>query len=71
MTKKKQDLPILPFDRDNWRLIFIGIAVIAVGYLFLRTPPADSFASLTIAPILLVAGYCVILPIAILKRKKR
>jgi hypothetical protein len=45
--------------------------VIAIGYLFLRTPPADSFWSLTVAPILLIAGYCVILPIAILRRKKR
>ncbi|MBI4531290.1 MAG: hypothetical protein HY709_07180, partial [Candidatus Latescibacteria bacterium] len=60
MIKKKLEVPLLPFDRDNWRLIGIGLVVITIGYLFLRTPPADSSWSLTVAPILLIAGYCVI-----------
>ncbi len=62
---------IVPFDRRNWALFFVGLAVIIVGYIFLSIGPAKSFWSLTLAPILLVAGYCVIVPIAILIRKKR
>ena len=44
--------------------------VIIVGYLFLRTPPAESFWSLTLAPIVLVIGYCVIVPLSILRKRK-
>jgi hypothetical protein len=32
--------------------------------------PADSFWSLTLAPILLVLSYCIIIPISILYRRK-
>ena len=58
----------LPFTRKNWTLFAIGLAVITLGYVLLRIPPADGFLSLTAAPILLVAGYCVIVPAAILVR---
>lgn len=58
----------LPFTRKNWVLFLIGVAVIAMGYVLLRIPPADGFVSLTLAPILLVGGYCVIVPVAILHR---
>ena len=62
--------PALPFTRRNWILFLAGLAVIAVGYVLLRIPPVDGFLSLTAAPILLVAGYCVILPAAILVRNR-
>jgi len=58
----------MPFGRRNWLLFAVGIAVIAVGYVLLSIPPADGFMSLTAAPLLLVLGYCVILPVAILYR---
>lgn len=62
--------PALPFTRRNWILFLVGLGVIAVGYVLLRIPPVDGFLSLTAAPILLVAGYCVILPAAILVRHR-
>lgn len=62
--------PALPFTRRNWILFLVGLAVIALGYVLLRIPPVDGFLSLTAAPILLVAGYCVILPAAILVRHR-
>ena len=55
-----------PFTRRNWAIFVLGIAVIAFGYFLLSVPPADGFWSLTAAPLLLVTGYCVLLPIAIL-----
>ena len=58
----------LPFTRKNWAFFIIGVAVIATGYVLLRIPPADGFLSLTLAPLLLVGGYCVIVPVAILHR---
>jgi len=55
-----------PFTRRNWAIFSLGIAVIVFGYFLLSIPPADGFLSLTAAPLLLVTGYCVLLPIAIL-----
>ena len=54
----------------DWPLFGIGLAVIVVGYIFLRIPPAEGFWSLTLAPIVLVIGYCVIIPLAILRKPK-
>ena len=59
----------LPFTRKNWILFGIGLLVIATGYILLRVPPVDGFLSLTAAPILLVVGYCVLVPAAILVRE--
>ncbi len=44
----------------NWLLLLIGVVVIGFGFLSL------SKGSITLAPILLVVGYCVIIPIALL-----
>jgi len=55
----------LPFDRENLILFGIALAVIVVGYLFLAR------GSITIAPILLVLGYCVLVPVAIIFRPRR
>ncbi len=57
-----------PFTRKNWILLAAGLASIALGYVFLRIPPADGFFSLTLAPLLLVVGYCALLPMAILHK---
>jgi hypothetical protein len=61
----------LPYTQRNWRLFWIGLAVIALGYIFLSIPPVNGFMSMTVAPLLLVAGYCVILPFALLAREKK
>lgn len=54
--------PTLSFSRAN--AIWMGAAAvsIAIGYFLLST------GSETIAPILLVLGYCVLLPIGIIKK---
>ena len=57
-----------PFTRKNWIWFGIGLVTIVVGYIVLSIPPADGFLSLTLAPILLVVGYCVLIPMAILIR---
>jgi hypothetical protein len=54
--------PTLSFSRTN--AIWMGAAAvsIAIGYFLLAT------GSETIAPILLVLGYCVLLPIGIIRK---
>ena len=44
----------------------VGLLVIGLGYVLLSIPPADGFLSLTLAPIFLVLGYCVIIPVSLL-----
>ena len=44
--------------------------VLGIGYICLAQPPVNGFLSLTLAPLLLVLGYCVIIPYAIMARDK-
>ena len=60
----------LPFTSDNYKLFGVGLLILLVGYITLAKSPWNSFWSLTVAPILLVIGYCVAIPVAILYRKK-
>ena len=54
-----RDLPI-QFSKKNYIGFALGVLTIAGGFLSL------SLGSITLAPILLVLGYCVIIPIAII-----
>ena len=53
----------MPFDRINYRLLLGACAVIVLGYALMAIDnatsdnPVDSVLSLTIAPLLLLAGY--------------
>ncbi|MBI3872363.1 MAG: hypothetical protein HY304_04725 [candidate division Zixibacteria bacterium] len=61
-SKKKAD--VLPFTRTNYYIFLAGLVAIILGYVTLGQ------GSITLAPILLVLGYCVIVPVAILYKKK-
>ncbi len=54
----------------NFRLFGLGLVVIAIGFFFLSRPPYNSFLSLTVAPLVLLVGYLVLVPMAILYRRK-
>ncbi|MGH7566432.1 MAG: hypothetical protein ACREK2_06350 [Gemmatimonadota bacterium] len=54
--------PTLSFSRSNATWLGAGAVAIAVGFFLLAQ------GSETIAPILLVLGYCVLLPIGIIKK---
>lgn len=49
--------------RKNWTLFGVALVMIVAGYVFLAN------GSITIAPLLLVLGYCVMIPWAILARE--
>lgn len=68
--KKSKKSSELPFTRENYVLFLIGILTLVAGYIALSIGPWDSFWSLTLAPILLVLAYCVIIPVSILYRKQ-
>lgn len=68
--KKKSVTHGLPLTKANYQILGAGLLVIALGYVALGQQPWDGFMALTAAPVLLVLGYCVIVPLGILYRKK-
>ena len=63
MTPKKANAKI--YGQRNYILLATGIFVICLGYIALGIKPEDGFMTMTLAPFLLVGGYCIILPIAL------
>ena len=54
-----------PFTLVNYIMFAAGLLDIIAGWFLLRG------GHITIAPVMLIAGYCVIIPIAIIFRKKQ
>jgi hypothetical protein len=69
-TKKQKKEDVFPFGRENYLILLAGLVVIVLGYLALSEKSVEGFLPLTVAPILLVLGYCVIIPVGIMYRKK-
>ena len=58
------------FEATNYRIFLAGVVILIIGYIFMMQGPHDSFMSLHLAPVLLVLGYCVLIPLAILYRSR-
>ena len=69
--RKVRKGPGLAFGPKNYQLFGIGLLIIILGFAFMTKGPVDSFWSLTLAPILLVIGYCLVIPASILYRQKK
>ena len=59
-TKPVTELDASAPRRFRWKLFGIGIAAIVLGYVLLAVN------NITIAPVLLVLGYCVLVPLSFL-----
>jgi hypothetical protein len=84
--EKKQHAPETPIGLTarNYQLFAVGIGLILLGFLFLTSPTfgggfpfihpfqagANGFLTMNVAPVLLVLGYCVFVPWAIIARAK-
>ncbi len=53
------------------RYFYIGLAVIIAGYVCLRLPPVEGFATMSLAPILLVLGYVFLVPLGLVPSRRR
>jgi len=58
------------FGKINYLLLGIGLLVIITGYLIMVTGETESYQSVKLAPIILILGYCVFIPSAILIKPK-
>jgi len=72
LTQNQPDhwLSKLPFDKWNYGLFLIGLLVVILGFVIMARGDLESTQSLTVAPIVLLVGYLVIIPIAIMFQKK-
>ena len=70
LKKKRVGEIALPFSKENYFLLLVGVFVITVGYILMELGGAYDSLSIVIAPIILVIGYCVIIPFAIFYKKK-
>ena len=57
--------------KKNIFLIVVGILMLVIGFFCLAQGPAENPVSLTVAPIILVLAYIVVIPIGILWYKKK
>ncbi len=60
----RQDEIRWPFGKKNYLVFGLALLVIVVGYVTL------GYGSMTLAPVLLVLGYCVLIPVAIVIRDR-
>ncbi len=80
-TKKTTVHWTFPLTKNDLIFIAIGIGIIILGYILMATGITEEPAlpngkwnnpfAVTIAPILLIIGYCVVIPLAILRLFKR
>jgi hypothetical protein len=70
-TKKIKRDESLSLELINYQIILAGVVIIVAGYFALSAKPWDNPIALNVAPILLVLGYCVVIPIGILFRRKK
>ena len=59
------------FSGKNIQLLIVSCVVIILGYIFLAQGPVNNPLSLTWAPIMLLLGYCVLVPVAIIMKEKK
>ena len=58
-------------NKKNIILIAVGVLLLVIGFLCLATGPADNPISLSVAPIILVIAYMVVIPLGILFTGKK
>ena len=60
------------FQRGNYLLLLLGIAMIIIGYVMMRTEnEVDGFISLYVAPLIILGGYLEVIYAILWKPKKQ
>ena len=54
------------FGKINYLLFGIGLLTIFSGYIIMALGETESFLSIKLAPIILIIGYCILIPASIL-----
>ncbi len=67
---KKKHIEALIIGRKKITFFLIGLITIVIAYILMAQPPVNGFLSRTLAPVLLVIAYLVIIPISLLIKDK-
>ena len=59
------------YDKENYIFFVAGIVSVILGYIIMATGKTYSFQSLSLAPILLFIGYIILIPIALIYKKRK
>ncbi len=70
-NKQKPFVSNLTLGKTNYILFGVGLLLIVLGYFVMAKGDTYSFQSLSIAPIMLLIGYLVIIPASILYKKRK
>ena len=54
------------FSKKNFYILGLSLALLVVGYVLLAQGPVNNFLSTSVAPVILVAVYCGLIPYALL-----
>ena len=68
MPKTEKELTFI--SKKNVTLFLFGLFTIFLAFILMGQPPVNGFLSRTLAPVLLVIAYLIIIPVAILAKKK-
>lgn len=71
VVKKQKKVEAMIIGRKNIFLFLIGLLSIVIAFILMAQPPVDGFLSRTLAPVILVIAYLVIIPIALFIRDKK
>ncbi len=72
--RKQASSPIFgdwDFTPANYRIFLAGIIIIILAYIIMALGTTNSFQALTLAPIMLIIGYLVIIPLAIVYKNRK
>ena len=70
VSKNQPQVQSFTFGKRNLLLLTIGIVTIVVGFVLMAQEPVDGILSRTLAPIILVIAYLIIIPISIIAKNK-
>ena len=71
INEKTEFITNLTLSKTNYLLFGIGILLIILGYFIMAKGEVYSVQSISIAPIILLIGYLVVIPASILYKKKQ
>ena len=70
-TGKSTKVEGIIIGRKNIYLFLIGLISIVIAFILMAQPPVNGFLSRTLAPVILVLVYLIIIPISIFIKDKK
>ncbi len=70
LARQRKEI-VFPLDKSNLMIIGFGILLLIIGYILMTENSVNGFLPTVISPILLVLGYCVVIPYGIIKKPSK